>query len=156
MEHWPSVQILYQMGIDTGIATFESKAPEMDDWDEKFHKKCRLVALIDDTVVGWAALQPVSKRDVYAGVAEETVYVHIDHHGQGIGGMLLKALIAASEEEGLWMLTASIFASHQISIHLHEKYGFKIVGIREKIGKKDGIWTDTVLMDRRSKVVGVD
>jgi phosphinothricin acetyltransferase len=151
-EHWPSVQMIYQMGIDTGIATFEFKAPEMYDWD----KKCRLVALIDDTVVGWAALQPVSKRDVYAGVAEETVYVHTDYYGRGIGGLLLDALVLASEQEGFWMLTVSIFRSNRISIRLHENYGFKTVGIREKVAKKDGAWTDTVLMDRRSKVVGID
>ena len=154
-EHWSDVKNIYQLGIDTGIATFESRAPEKDVWDIKFHKKCRLVALRDKHVVGWAALQPVSTRDVYAGVAEETVYVHPDYWGQGIGDLLLKAVIEGSEKEGFWMLTATIFKSNSISIRLHEKHGFKVIGIREKVAKKDGVWTDTVLMDRRSNIVGI-
>lgn len=154
-EHWPVVKEIYQLGIDTGIATFESTAPEMHVWNEKFLKKCRLVAIYDYKVIGWAALQPVSKREVYSGVAEETVYIHPSYHGRGIGQRLLKALIDESEHEGFWMLTASIFSSNKTSIHIHEKLGFRIIGIRERIARKDGIWTDTVLMDRRSKIVGI-
>jgi phosphinothricin acetyltransferase len=144
------------MGIDTGIATFESTAPEMELWNKKFHEKCRLVALIDDIVVGWAALQPVSTREVYAGVAEETVYIHSDFWGQGIGGMLLEALISESEKGGFWMLTATILEENEVSIRLHENFGFKIVGSRERVAFHQGRWATTVLMDRRSEVVGVD
>ena len=154
--HWPEVKKIYQMGIDTGLATFESTAPEMEIWDKKFHKKCRMVALINENVVGWAALQPVSMREVYAGVAEETVYIHSNYNGQGIGGMLLKTLISESEKEGFWTLTATILEKNEVSIHLHKNFGFKIVGKRERIAFHQGKWTSTVLMDRRSVVVGVD
>ena len=154
--HLEDVKRIYQAGIDTGIATFESSAPSPEEWDDKFHNNCRLVGIIDDKVIGWAALQPVSEREVYAGVAEETVYVDPHYHGQGIGTLLLGRLIEESENEGYWMLTAAIFRENAISIHVHKKLGFRIVGIREKVARKDGKWTDTVLMDRRSKVVGMD
>lgn len=155
-EHWPDVKRIYQMGIDTGIATFESIAPEMNVWNKKFHKKCRLVALDNNCVIGWAALQPVSTREVYAGVAEETVYIQTDYRGIGIGSMMLEALIAESEKEGFWMLTATILEENENSIHLHKNFGFKIVGKRERVAFHKGKWATTVLMDRRSNVVGVD
>jgi phosphinothricin acetyltransferase len=154
--HWSSVHRIYQDGINTGLATFEKIAPEWEDWDNKFLANCRLVCLDEKKeVVGWAGLQPVSKRDAYRGVAEVTLYVALDKQGMGIGNLLMKSLIEASESNGFWMLTASIFEKNHPSISLHKKFGFRIVGVRERIGYRDNQWVDTVLMDRRSKVVGL-
>ena len=154
--HWPQVQRIYQEGIDTGIATFENSAPEWDQWDTKFLSSCRLVGIFGDSVVGWSALQPVSPREAYRGVAEVTVYVDARYQRRGFGKALLQRLIEESESEGFWMLTASIFEANTLSIHLHESLGFHVVGPRERIGKKNGEWVTTVLMDRRSSINGID
>jgi len=154
-EHWPEVEKIYLSGIATGLATFESDSPSYKVWDDKFLKSCRLIALKENQVVGWAALQPVSNRKVYAGVAEETLYIHPDFHNMGVGSLLLQSIINESEENGFWMLTATIIEGNEISIHLHQKLGFKVVGIRERIAFHQGKWTSTILMDRRSHVVGV-
>ena len=154
--HWSSVHKIYQDGINTGLATFETKAPEWEDWDNKFLASCRLVCLdVKEEVVGWAGLQPVSKRDAYPGVGEVTLYAALDQQGKGIGNLLMKSLVEESESNGFWMLTASIFEKNQPSSRLHEKFGFRLVGVREHIGYRDGGWVNTVLMDRRSKVVGL-
>ena len=156
-KHWNRVHEIYQEGIDTRIATFEKRAPEWEEWNIKFLKNCRIVAIsVEQEVLGWAGLQPVSKRKVYEGVAEETVYVASKHTGKGLGKQLLFNLVELSEKNGFWMLTASIFSQNVKSIELHKKAGFKTIGIREKVAKRDGKWTDTVLMDRRSKLVGLD
>jgi L-amino acid N-acyltransferase YncA len=152
-QDWASVSEIYAEGIVTGIATFETEVPSFDVWDEKFIKRCRLVSEINNEVVGFAVLSQVSKRDVYKGVAEVTVYISESHRGKGVGKQLLMALIVASEKDHFWTLQAGIFSTNKPSIQLHENCGFRIVGIREKIGQLHGIWYDNILMERRSKII---
>ena len=149
-EDYPEVAKIYQAGIDTQIATFETEAPAFEAWDLRFCKACRLVAEVDHNVAGWAALSLVSKRVVYRGVAEVTVYVAPQHQNKRIGLHLLKALIQASEQAGFWTLTAHIFPQNKASIHVHQKLGFKLLGIHEKIAKCNGEWQDNALLERRS------
>ncbi len=151
---WPDVQRIYREGIETGNATFETQVPEWDVWDGKTRPQPRLVARLDNQVVGWAALSSVSARAVYAGVCEVSVYVAAATRGQGVGKKLLQALVQASEELGIWTLQASIFPENQASIAIHEQCGFRVLGRREKIAQHRGRWRDTVLMERRSQVVG--
>lgn len=147
------VLAIYQLGIDTGQATFETAAPEWEHWDENHLKMCRLAArLPNQRLAGWAALSAVSKRIVYAGVAEVSVYVHPEYQRRGVGGRLLEELIRRSEEAGFWTLQSSIFPENTASIHLHLKHGFRQVGTREKIAKLRGVWRDTVLLERRSSL----
>ena len=153
--HWPAVKTIYEQGIATGHATFQTSAPEWVEWDGAHLKHSRLVALENGQVIGWAALTPVSGRCVYAGVAEISVYIAPDHRGMKIGETLLKALITDSEQHGLWTLQAGIFPENAASIKIHENCGFRQLGIREKIGRHNGIWRDTVLLERRSKTVGL-
>lgn len=148
---WTSVSEIYAQGIATGIATFETKVPSYDVWNEKFIKTCRLVAVDGNQVVGFAVLSQVSKREVYKGVAEVTIYITESQRGKGIGKQLLDALVIESENEGIWTLQAGILSLNDASIELHKKCGFRIVGLREKIGKRNGVWHDNVLMERRSK-----
>jgi L-amino acid N-acyltransferase YncA len=156
-EHWTDVRRIHLEGIATGEATFETDAaPSWDAWSEEHLDYGKLVALIDDRVVGWAALTPVSDRCVYAGVAEVSVYVGEDARGKGVGSKLLAALIDESEEHGIWTLQAGIFAGNAHSVALHEKHGFGLVGLRERLGKLNGHWRDVLLLERRSARVGVD
>lgn len=152
---WPAVRAIYLEGIATKNATFETDAPEWKKWDNGHLKNCRLVARINDQVVGWAALSPVSSRCVYAGVAEESIYISASARGQGVGKRLLAALIEESEQAGLWTIQTGIFPENTVSIHLHEQCGFRVLGVREKVGQMDGVWRNVVLMERRSRVVGV-
>lgn len=146
---------VYGLGIATGLATFETEPPAWDEWSRTHMPEGRLVA-IDEAgrVVGWAALTAVSERCVYAGVAEVSVYVHPDVGARGIGSRLLSALIEASEAEGLWTLQAGIFTDNDASIRLHERHGFRRVGVRERIGKLGENWKDVLLLERRSATVG--
>jgi L-amino acid N-acyltransferase YncA len=153
-QHWPAVREIFAQGIAIGNATFETAVPSWEEWDSRHLPTCRLVALRDGKVVGWAALSPVSVRHVYRGVAEVSVYIAESSRRQGIGVALLEALIAESERDGIWTLQAVIHASNAISIHTHEKAGFRVVGTRERIGCLHGRWLDTVLMERRSRIVG--
>jgi phosphinothricin acetyltransferase len=150
--HWPQVKEIYEMGIAGGNATFQTTAPTWEEWDRGHIKTCRLIA-VKDTILGWAALSPVSARAVYAGVAEVSIYIHPDAQGQGIGSLLLEKLIKESEQQHFWTLQAGIFPENTASIHLHEKHGFRLVGRRERIGQMNGIWRDTVLMERRSGAI---
>ena len=152
-KHWDQVKIIYQKGIDTGNATFQTSAPSWEDWDNSHLASCRITMQEDGKVIGWAALTPVSSRCVYAGVAEVSVYVDPSHSGKGIGLTLLNELIRQSEAEGIWTLQAGIFPENTGSLRIHEKAGFKILGTREKIGKQNGIWRDTALLERRSSVI---
>ncbi|UUF12558.1 MULTISPECIES: GNAT family N-acetyltransferase [Flavobacterium] len=152
-KHWNQVKIIYQKGIDTGNATFQTSAPTWEDWDNSHLKSCRVVMQEDGNVIGWAALTPVSSRCVYAGVAEVSVYVDPEHSGKGIGLTLLNELVLQSEAEGIWTLQAGIFPENTASLRIHEKAGFRILGTREKIGKQNGIWRDTALLERRSSVI---
>jgi phosphinothricin acetyltransferase len=154
-EDWEAVRTIYQEGIATGNATFETDAPEWEKWDEDHLRNCRIVARIDGQVVGWAALSAVSGRCVYAGVAEVSVYVAASARGQGMGKALLQALIEESEGVGIWTLQAGIFPENAASVTLHKKLGFREVGRRELIGQMNGVWRDVLLMERRSKVLGV-
>ena len=151
---WPAVRAIYLEGIATGQATFETEAPAWERWDGAHHAFARLVARAGDGVKGWAALSPVSGRAVYSGVAEVSVYVGERHRGAGIGRALLEALINASEQNGIWTLQAGIFPENDASIALHKLCGFREVGRRERIGCMNGVWRDTLLLERRSKVVG--
>ena len=147
---WEQVRAIYLEGLRTGNSTFETEAPAWEKWDESHLPTPRLVARRDDKVLGWAALSPVSKRHVYRGVAEVTVYVAENARGQGIGRALLEALIAESERNGIWTLQASIFPENTASVALHLQCGFREVGRRERIGMLAGVWRDTVLFERRS------
>ncbi|MBO9673271.1 MAG: N-acetyltransferase [Sphingobacteriaceae bacterium] len=148
---WDSVESIYEKGIATGNATFQTSAPSWEEWDSAHLSSCRIVADDNGKVVGWAALTPVSSRCVYAGVAEVSVYVDPEFSGRGIGFSLLIALTILSEGQGIWTLQAGIFPENLGSLKIHEKAGFRILGVREKIGKQHGVWRDTVLLERRSK-----
>lgn len=151
---WPQVAAIYRQGIATGNATFETEPPSWEDFHRRHLPFARLVALKASEVVGWAALSPVSMRRVYAGVAEVSVYVDQPARGRGLGKMLLQALIDASEKNGLWTLQAGIFPENVPSIALHRRCDFREVGRRHRIGMLNGVWRDTVLLERRSTVVG--
>ncbi len=152
---WPSVAAIYLEGIRTGNATFQTEAPTWEEWDKAHIPHCRLLAIIGEEVAGWAALTPVSGRCVYAGVAEESVYVGEKFRGQGIGLALLEQLVVESEAEGFWTLQAGIFPENIGSIRIHEKCGFRVLGRRERIGQMGEVWRDTLLLERRSAVVGM-
>ena len=154
-EHWPAVKAIYESGLATGHATFQTSAPSWEEWDTAHLKHSRLIAVQDNQILAWAALTPVSGRCVYAGVAEVSVYVDAERRGQGLGEQLLQALIEESEANGLWTLQAGIFPENIASLKIHEKTGFRQVGVREKIGQMNGIWRDTVLLERRSKTVSI-
>jgi L-amino acid N-acyltransferase YncA len=151
---WPAVRDIYRAGIATDQATFETDVPSWDGWDRAHLPTPRLVARDGETVVGWAALSPVSPRSVYAGVAEVSVYVAEDAQGRGVGRTLLEALVAASEEAGLWTLQAVTFPENEASLALHRRCGFRVVGTRERIARRGAAWRDTVLLERRSRRVG--
>ncbi len=152
---WEPVRAIYLEGIATGNATFRQHAPDWAEWDQEHLGSCRLVVRSGPVVLGWAALSAVSKRRVYRGVAEVSVYVSADARGRGVGSALLAALINASEQAGIWTLQAGIFPENTASIALHRSLGFRIVGTRERIGCMDGRWRDVILMERRSAVAGV-
>ena len=150
-QDWPSVRTIYEAGIATGNATFETSAPSYAAWDASHLAEHRIVAVdIDGVVTGWAALLAVSDRCVYAGVAENSVYIHPDHRGRGVGADLLDALVAGAERAGYWTIQTGIFPENTASIALHERVGFRIVGRRERIGQLTGVWRDTFLLERRS------
>jgi L-amino acid N-acyltransferase YncA len=147
---------IFEEGIAGGNATFDTKAPTWNVWDQKFFNVCRFVLEDrDENVVGWAALQPISNRDCFKGVAEVSIYLKNEVQGKGLGSMLLRKLISDSEQHEFWTLQAGIFPENNASIYVHEKWGFRLVGKREKIGKMNGIWRDIILLERRSEVVGI-
>ena len=146
---------IYQHGLDTGEASFETGAPDWDTWQSKYHPFCRLVWEQDGKPAGWAALAPVSARDCYRGVAEVSIYVADQYLGQGIGSKLMAALIEAAESNGVWSLYSSIFPENQATLKLHLRHGFREVGIRERIAQRDGHWRDTLILERRSGKVGI-
>jgi L-amino acid N-acyltransferase YncA len=153
---WDQVRDIYQEGIATGHATFETAAPTWEHWDAAHLHFARLVARCDEAVIGWAALSPISSRSVYAGVAEVSVYVSQSARGRGVGYALLDRLVEESEGNGIWTLQAGILPENQASIALHRRCGFREVGRREKIGKLHGVWRDVVILERRSQHVGID
>lgn len=147
---------IFKMGLDTRNATFETKVPAWSDWDLKHHKHSRFVYLQNDRILGWAALSPVSAREVYSGVAELSIYIDANCLGKGIGSKLMEKLIGSSEENGIWTLQSSVFPENTATLKLHEKFGFRILGKRERIARLDGKWRDTVILERRSKKAGCD
>ncbi|MFX0064125.1 MAG: GNAT family N-acetyltransferase [Candidatus Hermodarchaeota archaeon] len=154
-EDWKAIKSIYQEGIATGNATFETEVPEWKEWDKNHLKICRLVAKKQGQVIGWAAISPVSDRPIYRGVGEVSIYITTTVQGQGIGHILLRAIIEESEKEGIWTLQAGIFPENVASIALHKACEFREVGFRERIGLLKGIWRDVILMERRSKIVGI-
>lgn len=151
--HYPRVAEIYREGMATGVATFETVVPDWESWNDKFLPECRYVLWSDEQVAGWCALSVVSKREVYKGVAEVTIYVAKEYRGRGYGKLLLEHLVANSEKSGFWTLNAAIFPQNIPSINLHQKCGFRILGIREKIGERNGKWYDNVLLERRSRKI---
>jgi phosphinothricin acetyltransferase len=152
--HWDTVRAIFQEGIDDGDATFETSPPDWAGWDAGHLPDCRLVAVVEGEIGGWAALSAVSSRPAYAGVAEVSVYVARRHRGRGYGRRLLRALIEASEGVGLWTLQAVVFPQNTASLALHQREGFRVVGHRERIARLGNAWQDTVLLERRSRAVG--
>jgi phosphinothricin acetyltransferase len=146
---WPAVASIYAEGIATGDATFETDVPPWDVWDAAHLPSLRLVAEDAGEVIGWTALSPVSERCCYAGVAEESVYVTARARGRGLGRALLTQLVERSEEAGIWTIQTGIFPENEASLRLHERCGFRRVGIRERLGQLDGVWRDVVLLERR-------
>ena len=153
---WEAVQAIYLEGIATGDATFETDAPDWEAWNGTHLLFARLVARHSKAIVGWAALSPVSYRRVYAGVAEVSVYVAAEARGVGVGRSLMTALIQEAERNSVWTLQAGIFPENSSSIALHKRFGFREVGRRERLGMLRGVWRDVILLERRSRVVGID
>jgi phosphinothricin acetyltransferase len=154
VDDWGAVRAIYREGIATGHATFETDAPDWEAWDRGRLEHPRLVARVGGEVVGWGALSPVSSRPVYAGVVEVSLYVTASSRGRGVGKALLRALVEASERAGVWTLQGAIFPENAASLALVKACGFREVGRRERIGRMNGVWRDTVLVERRSPTVG--
>lgn len=155
-DDWPDVREIYRQGIAGGNATFETEVPPFEKWDAAHVKTCRLIAVLDGDIAGWAALSPVSARPAYRGVAEVSIYIAERHRGVGVGGRLLRELIKEAEKHGFWTLQSSTFPENAASRMLQERYGFRVVGLRRKIARDaDGAWRDTLLMERRSDVAGL-
>ncbi len=152
---WEQVRSIYLEGIASRNATFETEAPTWEKWDASHLQFGRLVARAADVVLGWSALSPVSDRCCYAGVAEASLYVGARHRGQGVGKALLQATIDLAERNGIWTLQAGIFPENLVSLTLVKRCGFREVGRRERLGKLQGVWRDVLLLERRSRVVGV-
>jgi len=152
---WPAVRAIYQEGIAGGQATFETAAPDWSTWDTSHRADCRLVARHGGRVIGWTALSPVSRRSVFSGVAEVSIYVAGAMHRQGVGRALLAALIDASEAAGIWTLQSGIFPENEASVGLHLACGFHVIGRRERVGLHRGVWRDSLLLERRSSKAGV-
>ena len=146
---------IYQQGLDSGAASFETRAPDWPSWQAKYLPFCRLVKLQGETLQGWAALAPVSARDCYSGVAEVSIYVASAHAGKGVGSELMAALVAASEANGIWSLYSSIFPENEATRRLHLRHGFREVGVRERIAQQNRSWRDTLILERRSTRVGL-
>ena len=152
---WETVRSIYAQGIASEDATFETQVPDWEEWDTNHLPGPRLVARSNEQVIGWAAVSPVSKRYIYSGVAEVSVYIAAQFRQRGAGKLLLQALITESERTSIWTLQAGIFPENTGSLALHKSCGFREIGIQEKIGQNDGVWRDVVLLERRSRVVGV-
>jgi L-amino acid N-acyltransferase YncA len=149
---WPAVAGIFEEGIRTGNATFETTAPTWEAWDAGHLADHRLVVTLDGDVVGWAALSAVSDRACYSGVAEHSIYVAERVRGLGFGRQLLAALVAAADAGGIWTLQSGVFPENEASLALHLSLGFRVVGVRERFGRLDGVWRDVVLLERRSEM----
>ena len=152
-DDWAEVARIFEEGIATGNATFETEVPSWDEWDGAHLAGHRFVAEDGERVVGWIAIVPVSTRGCYAGVAEVSVYVAAEARGRGVGSQLLATLVESAERSRLWTLQTSVFPENEASLALLRRFGFRVVGTRERIGQLHGVWRDTVLVERRSEVV---
>ena len=153
-DDWPQVRAIYAAGIAAGDATFELEPPDWADFDERHLSAHRFVACAGDgAVLGWATVSPTSRRLVYAGVVEASVYVDPAAAGRGVGRALLTALIESTEAAGIWTITAGVFPENVASLALHEALGFRRVGVRERIGRQRDRWRDVVLFERRSSKI---
>jgi L-amino acid N-acyltransferase YncA/phosphoglycolate phosphatase-like HAD superfamily hydrolase len=150
-DDWEAVAAIYAEGLEVG--TFESEVPTWEAWDAAHLETPRLVVRVGEKVCGWAALMPYSRRDVYRGVAEDSIYIAADAREQGVGRLLLTELVRRAEDAGIWTIQAGCFPENVASVRLHESCGFRVVGVRERIAKKDGEWRDVVILERRSPVV---
>jgi len=155
-QHCETVKTIYEEGIATGNATFQTSAPNWQQWDDAHVKNCRLVATENNKVLCRAALTPVSGRCVNAGVAEVSVYIAANTKGKNIGSLLLQELIHQSEQNGIWTLQSGISPENKASISLHKKNGFRIIGYRQRIGKMANTWRDNISLERRSNKIGID
>ena len=153
-DDWPEVARIFEEGIRTGVATFETEVPAWEAWDAAHLAEHRLVAARDGQVVGWIALAPVSSRCCYEGVAEVSAYVSEEARGEGMGTALLARLVESSERGGIWTLETGVFPENAASLALLQRFGFRVVGTRERIGQLHGLWRDVVFLERRSEVVG--
>jgi L-amino acid N-acyltransferase YncA len=152
-EDWAAVRAIYEAGIASGEATFDTAAPDWPAWDAAHLAEHRLVARRDGRVLGWTALAPVSDRCCYVGVAEDSLYVAPQAQGRGVGRALLAAVVASAERGGIWTVQAGIFPENQASVRLHAACGFRVVGVRERLGRLHGRWRDVLLLERRSPVI---
>jgi L-amino acid N-acyltransferase YncA len=148
-DDWTAVADIYWDGMRDGLATFETEVPSWEAWEAAHLPEHRLVAVLHSQVVGWAALSPASSRRCYAGVVENSVYVAREAQGRGIGRALLEALIKGARRAGIWTIQTSVFPENRASLALHERCGFRVVGTRERLAKRDGIWRDTVFLEKR-------
>jgi L-amino acid N-acyltransferase YncA len=148
-DDWPAVAEIYWEGMRDGLATFETEVPSWEAWASEHLPHHRLAAELLGEVVGWAALSPVSKRRCYAGVVEHSVYVAREARRRGVGRALLEELIARAKAAGIWTIQTSIFPENRASLGLHERCGFRVIGTRERIARRDGIWRDTVFLELR-------
>lgn len=154
-DDWPEVRAIYLEGIATGLATFETSVPSWERWNNAHLVVGRLVARAEGKAIGWVALNPTSKRKVYSGVIDESIYIASSARGMGVGKTLLEAMIQESEQAGIWSLQAGIFRENEASRALHRHCGFREVGHQERKGSLNGVWHDVILMERRSKVAGL-
>ena len=150
--HWPEVERIYLEGLKTGQASFETKSPGWEAWDKSHLKDGRFIAKSEGEIAGWVALSPVSSRQVYSGVAEISIYIDPRYKRKGCGRLLLSHSIQYSEAMGIWTLQAVMFPENTASVQLHRKMGFRLLGKREKIGKREGVWRDTIILERRSRL----
>lgn len=152
--HWPEVRDIYEAGIATGNATFQTDVPSWAEWDAAHHREHRFVDVDDEGGVrGWVAVSPTSSRPVYAGVVEESIYIAPECQGQGVGKRLLRHVIESTERAGIWTITTGIFPENEASLALHESLGFRRLGVRERVGRHHGRWRDVVIIERRSPVI---
>ena len=151
--NYPQIATIYNEGLTTNMATFETKVPDWDSWNLKYHPFCRIALEDENKILAWATLSKVSERTVYKGVAEVSIYVKNTARGNGFGKKILLKLISESEKNGIWSLQASIFRQNKASFYIHEKCGFRRIGYKEKIAKLHGVWQDNIILEKRSKIL---
>ena len=151
-DDWPAVREIYVSGMAGGTATFETEAPSWTDWDADHHLACRLVAEAAGRIAGWLALKPISKRAAYRGVAEGSIYVHPTFRRHGVASRLLDTALPLVEAAGIYSVQASVFPENHASLTLLQQHGFRRIGYRERVARRDGIWKDNVLLEWRSRL----